>query len=174
MWSKCPKCGEVLYRRDLAANIYVCTRCSYHFRMKALRSDRVARRDGEFTEIGQEVLPNDPLGWSDQRTLSGEAERRSRAQRALRIGRLRALPTIGGLRIALGVMDFHFRGGHDGPRHRRAHHAAARGGAPPKSSCASSLRLRAARAWRRACSRSCRWRRRPPQSRTSCRTATFS
>ncbi|MBV8373827.1 MAG: acetyl-CoA carboxylase carboxyl transferase subunit beta, partial [Candidatus Eremiobacteraeota bacterium] len=40
LWSKCPKCGEVLYRRDLLANHYVCTRCGHHFRMGAY--DRIS------------------------------------------------------------------------------------------------------------------------------------
>ena len=35
LWTKCPKCGEVLYRRDLAANLWVCPKCSNHFRMSA-------------------------------------------------------------------------------------------------------------------------------------------
>ena len=47
LWSKCPKCGEVLYRRDLAANAYVCTRCGHHFRMGAY--DRISTIvDGDF------------------------------------------------------------------------------------------------------------------------------
>ena len=110
MWSKCPKCGEVLYQRDLAANLFVCSRCGYHFRMHAYdRIDSIAD-NGEFTEIGGDVLPQDPLGWTDKRTYPAQAQRRSRAQRHLRIGRLRLRVDrrpSGGAR----VMDFHFRGG---------------------------------------------------------------
>src|SRR6185437_1136234 len=39
LWSKCPKCSEVLYRRDLSANLWVCPRCDHHFRMTAF--DRI-------------------------------------------------------------------------------------------------------------------------------------
>jgi acetyl-CoA carboxylase carboxyl transferase subunit beta len=109
LWSKCPKCGEVLYRRDLAANLYVCTRCSYHFRMSAYdRIDAIA--DGEFTEIGQEITSTDPLGWSDKRTypakLSADRERSGLSESVVC-----GFATIGGFPVALGVMDFHFRGG---------------------------------------------------------------
>jgi acetyl-CoA carboxylase carboxyl transferase subunit beta len=109
MWSKCLKCGEVLYRRDLAANLFVCTRCGYHFRMHAY--DRIATIvDGDFTELGAEVLPQDPLGWSDRRSypakLSGDRE-----QSGLSESVVCGLGAVGGHRVALGVMDFHFRGG---------------------------------------------------------------
>ena len=67
LWSKCPKCGEVLYRRDLAANLFVCTRCGHHFRMGAY--DRIASIvDGDFAEIGGDVVAGDPLGWTDKKT----------------------------------------------------------------------------------------------------------
>ncbi len=109
LWTKCPKCGEVLYRRDLAANLDVCTRCGHHFRMNAY--DRIAALvDGEFTEIGQEVVPGDPLGWSDKKTyavkLSGD-----RASSGLSESVVCGFSAIGKFQVALGVMDFHFRGG---------------------------------------------------------------
>ena len=39
-WTKCPKCGEMLYRPDLAASLYVCKNCGQHFRMHAF--DRIS------------------------------------------------------------------------------------------------------------------------------------
>jgi acetyl-CoA carboxylase carboxyl transferase subunit beta len=109
MWTKCPKCGEVLYRRDLAANLFVCTRCGYHFRMKAY--DRIASIvDGEFTELGADVLPGDPLGWSDRRSYPAKLKS-DREQSGLSESVVCGFASLGGRRIALGVMDFHFRGG---------------------------------------------------------------
>ena len=69
LWSKCPRCGEVLYRRDLAANAFVCPKCSHHFRMSAY--DRIsAIVDGDFTEVGAEIATGDPLGWVDKKTYA--------------------------------------------------------------------------------------------------------
>ena len=109
LWSKCPKCSEVLYRRDLAANLDVCARCGYHFRMSAY--DRIASiADGDFAEIGQDVMPNDPLGWSDKKSypakLKSDSER-SGLSESIVCG----FATIGGFPVGMGVMDFHFRGG---------------------------------------------------------------
>ncbi|HEY9086267.1 MAG TPA: acetyl-CoA carboxylase, carboxyltransferase subunit beta [Candidatus Tyrphobacter sp.] len=108
-WSKCSECGEMLYRRDLAANLYVCSRCGHHFRMGAY--DRItAIVDGDFTEIGADVQVGDPLQWSDRRSypvkLAGDREK-SGLTEAVVCG----FGQIGGFDAALGVMDFHFRGG---------------------------------------------------------------
>ncbi len=109
LWSKCPKCGEVLYRRDLSANLDVCPKCGHHFRMNAY--DRIAMIvDGDFVEIGGDVLPIDPLGWVDKKSypvkLAGDREKSGLTEAAVC-----GFANIGGHDVALGVMDFHFRGG---------------------------------------------------------------
>jgi len=108
-WSKCSQCGEMLYRRDLAANQFVCPRCGNHFRMGAY--DRISTIvDGDFTEVGAEVLPGDPLTWSDRKSypakLAGD-----RDKSGLTEGVVCGFAQIGGFDAALAVMDFHFRGG---------------------------------------------------------------
>jgi acetyl-CoA carboxylase carboxyl transferase subunit beta len=109
LWSKCPKCGEVLYRRDLAANLFVCTRCSYHFRMGAY--DRIeSLADGDFAEIGEDVLSNDPLGWSDKKSYPAKLKS-DRERSGLSESVVCGFASIGGIPVALAVMDFHFRGG---------------------------------------------------------------
>ncbi|HYL26231.1 MAG TPA: acetyl-CoA carboxylase, carboxyltransferase subunit beta [Candidatus Nitrosotalea sp.] len=109
LWSKCPKCGEVLYRRDLAANLYVCVRCGHHFRMSA--ADRIASiADGDFEEIGDDVAPGDPLGWSDKKSYPAKLKS-DREKSGLSESVVCGFATIGGFPVALGVMDFNFRGG---------------------------------------------------------------
>src|SRR5579871_1984122 len=109
LWSKCPKCGEVLYRRDLVANLWVCPRCNHHFRMMAF--DRINTLiDSDFVEIGNDVLPGDPLHWVDKKSYTAKlAGDREKSQ--LTEGVVCGYGTIGGFEVALGVMDFHFRGG---------------------------------------------------------------
>lgn len=108
-WEKCPKCAETIYRRELAEHLFVCPRCGYHFRMHAF--DRVhALVDGDFTEIGNEIMPRDPLGWTDKRSY-GEKLAADRAKSSLTEGIVTGFCAIGGFQVALGVMDFNFRGG---------------------------------------------------------------
>ena len=109
LWTKCPKCSEVLYRRDLAAGLFVCPRCHYHFRLNAF--DRISMLiDGDFLEIGNDVLPGDPLGWVDKKSYPQKlATDREKSQ--LSEGIVCGFGTLEQFPIALGVMDFNFRGG---------------------------------------------------------------
>jgi acetyl-CoA carboxylase carboxyl transferase subunit beta len=109
LWVKCPACGEMLYRKDLEANLSVCTKCNYHFRMNAY--DRInSLVDGDFVEIGLEILPGDPLDWVDKRTYPEKLEA-DRLKSNLSEAVVTGFATLEGFPVALGVMDFNFRGG---------------------------------------------------------------
>jgi acetyl-CoA carboxylase carboxyl transferase subunit beta len=109
LWTKCPSCGELLYRKELEASLWVCMRCGHHFRMSAF--DRISMIvDGDFVEVGGEVMPGDPLNWVDRRAYIQKLEtarERSQLSEAVVAG----FATIDGSPVALAVMDFQFRGG---------------------------------------------------------------
>jgi acetyl-CoA carboxylase carboxyl transferase subunit beta len=108
-WTKCPKCATMLYRPDLAKNLFVCTTCKHHFRMHAF--DRIAMLvDADFVEIGADVVPGDPLGWTDKTSYPQKLER-DREKSKLTEGIVCGFASIGNVPVALGVMDFNFRGG---------------------------------------------------------------
>ena len=109
LWVKCPSCGEMLYRKDLEANLSVCTKCNYHFRMHAY--DRInSLVDGDFVEIGDEIVPGDPLAWTDKRSYTQKLES-DREKSNLSEAIVTGFATLDGFPVALGVMDFSFRGG---------------------------------------------------------------
>jgi acetyl-CoA carboxylase carboxyl transferase subunit beta len=109
LWSKCPDCGDVLYRPELAENAYVCPKCDHHFRMSAY--DRISTIvDGDFVEIGNDVLPGDPLEWVDRKTYPNKMQA-DREKSGLSEAVVCGFGTIANFDVALGVMDFHFRGG---------------------------------------------------------------
>jgi acetyl-CoA carboxylase carboxyl transferase subunit beta len=109
LWVKCPSCGEMLYRKDLDANLWVCTKCNYHFRMHAY--DRInSLVDGDFVEIGLEMQPGDPLEWTDKRPYLQKLEA-DREKSNLSEAVVTGFATLDGFPVALGVMDFNFRGG---------------------------------------------------------------
>jgi len=108
-WSKCPECGELLYKPDLKSNHEICGKCGHYFRMHA--ADRIAAIvDGDFLEIGGEIEPGDPLQWVDRKPypekLAADREK-SGLSEAIVVG----FGSIGGFAVGLGVMDFYFRGG---------------------------------------------------------------
>ena len=109
LWTKCPKCSEMLYRKDLAVNQYVCSKCHHHFRMHAF--DRISMLvDNDFNEIGSDITPRDPLGWVDKTAYPAKLQK-DREKSHLTEGVVCGFGAIGGFPVALGVMDFNFRGG---------------------------------------------------------------
>ncbi|GAC1423018.1 MAG: acetyl-CoA carboxylase, carboxyltransferase subunit beta [Candidatus Velthaea sp.] len=113
-WTKCPKCAEMLYRPDLAHANYVCKNCGHHFRMHAF--DRISMLidsesgESDFMEIGTELTPGDPLGWVDKVPYPDKLKK-DREKSKLTEGVVCGFGKIGGFDVALGVMDFNFRGG---------------------------------------------------------------
>jgi acetyl-CoA carboxylase carboxyl transferase subunit beta len=73
--------------------------------------DRIAMLvDSDFGEIGGELMPGDPLGWTDKVPYPQKLQR-DREKSKLTEGVVCGFASIGGTPVALGVMDFNFRGG---------------------------------------------------------------
>ena len=110
LWIKCPSCETVLYNTDLAQNINVCPKCSHHHRIGArARLDAFLDAEGRY-EIGQEVVPVDPLKFKDSRKYT------ERLKDALEsTGETDALVVMGGAVMSVPLVaacfEFDFMGG---------------------------------------------------------------
>ncbi|MFN7445276.1 MAG: acetyl-CoA carboxylase, carboxyltransferase subunit beta [Curvibacter sp.] len=110
LWIKCPSCESVLYKTDLEQNQNVCPTSSHHHRIDArTRLNLFLDNEGRF-EIGQEVLPVDPLKFKDSRRYP------ERLKEALeQTGETDALVVMGGAVHGVGVVaaafEFGFMGG---------------------------------------------------------------
>ena len=110
LWVKCPACETVLYNTDLAQNVNVCPKCSHHHRIGArARLDAFLDAEGRY-EIGQEVVPVDPLKFKDSRKYT---ERLKDALEAT--GETDAMVVIGGavmsVPLVVACFEFDFMGG---------------------------------------------------------------
>ncbi len=110
LWIKCPLCETVLYKTDLEQNLNVCPKCSLHHRIGAReRLDRFLDPEGRY-QIGQEVLPVDPLKFRDSKKYP---ERLKAAMEAT--GETDALVVMGGAVLSVPVVaacfEFDFMGG---------------------------------------------------------------
>ena len=110
LWIKCPACETVLYNADLAQNLTVCPKCSHHHRVGArARLNAFLDAEGRY-EIGQEVVPVDPLKFKDSRKYT------ERLKDALEsTGETDALVVIGGavmsVPLVVACFEFDFMGG---------------------------------------------------------------
>ncbi len=110
LWSKCPECGEVVYRKDLIAHASVCKTCGYHNRIDSAERIRLLADEGSFEAMDTELAPTDPLAFKDRRSYADRL-RDAQAATGLRDAVVTGLCRLQGLPLALGVMDFRFMGG---------------------------------------------------------------
>jgi acetyl-CoA carboxylase carboxyl transferase subunit beta len=110
LWSKCPDCGLVTYRKDLVANASVCKGCGYHHRIDSDERIRLIADPGSFQPLDGDLAPTDPLAFKDRRSYADRI-RDSQQATGLRDAVITGLCTSSGLPLALGVMDFRFMGG---------------------------------------------------------------
>ncbi|MCC6853933.1 MAG: acetyl-CoA carboxylase carboxyltransferase subunit beta [Rubrivivax sp.] len=110
LWIKCPACETVLYKSDLDKNLAVCPKCDHHHRIGArARLDAFLDPEGRW-EIGQEVVPVDPLRFKDSKKYP------QRLKDALEAtGETDALVVVGGAVLSVPVVaaafEFDFMGG---------------------------------------------------------------
>jgi len=110
LWTKCPECGTMLFHRELAANLNVCSNCDHH--MTISPRDRFAALfdGGIFTEVKVPDPAADPLHFRDQKKYT---ERLKAAQKASgeRDAMLVAEGEIGRTPIVAAAQDFSFMAG---------------------------------------------------------------
>src|SRR5260370_35538551 len=66
LWKKCPSCEQMLFHRELAANLAVCRHCGHHFRIGSAARFKILFDDGGVETIGLPQGMPDPLGFPDR------------------------------------------------------------------------------------------------------------
>jgi acetyl-CoA carboxylase carboxyl transferase subunit beta len=126
LWRKCPGCEQMLFHRELAANLGVCRHCGHHFRIGSEARFSMLFDDGAFEKIEAPRVPVDPLRFRDKKRYT---ERLREGQAALGTGSEAvavAEGRIGGLAAVVAAFDFSFMGGSMGVAVGEALIAAAR------------------------------------------------
>src|SRR5579862_3725482 len=111
LWRKCPGCEQLLFHRELAADLDVCRHCGHHFRVGSEARLKMIFDDGAFVKLEAPKVPVDPLRFRDRKRYS---ERLREAHAALGAGSdavVLAEGRIGGVAAVAAVFDFGFMGG---------------------------------------------------------------
>ncbi len=111
LWEKCPKCSELLYQRELENNEWVCSRCAYHFRLRAEQRIAQLTDEGSFAEHSAYLLSTDPLNFRSATESYADKLRQSREKTGLSESMLIGTATLAGCPLVLAVTDFRFMGG---------------------------------------------------------------
>jgi len=110
LWSKCPECATVIYRKELVENSFTCEKCDHHFRISAQKYIEVLVDKGTWEETDNKIRSADPLEFVDTRPYKArlkEAYTRTDLPDAVTTG----IGKINNMNIALGCMNFGFIGG---------------------------------------------------------------
>ena len=110
LWTKCSECGTMLFHRELADNLNVCTNCDHHMAITPRERFAAFFDGGVFTEIKVPEPIADPLHFRDQKKYP---DRMKAAQKATgeKEAMLVAEGEIGRTRIVAAAQDFTFMGG---------------------------------------------------------------
>jgi acetyl-CoA carboxylase carboxyl transferase subunit beta len=109
LWVKCPTCAQIIYNKDLAASLSVCTKCSHHFRLTAPERLRTLF-DGDWREYDSGLTSTDPLQFTDTKPYRKRLET-SIANTGLKDAIITASGRIGGFECVVAAMEYGFIGG---------------------------------------------------------------
>jgi acetyl-CoA carboxylase carboxyl transferase subunit beta len=110
LWVKCYRCSQAIYASDLEANLKVCPKCGYHFKLTSAERIRQVCDEHSFKEIDASLFSSNFLKFSDSKPYDKRIEesmQKSNLKDAITTG----VGKIGEMECALGVMDFSFMGG---------------------------------------------------------------
>lgn len=110
LWIKCPETGEMVFHRDLEANLWVVPNSGHHMRMPAVKRLENLFDNGEYETVATPEVHIDPLKFRDtKKYVDRLKENRAKTSEndAVRVARGR----VHGAPLTAAVQDFAFMGG---------------------------------------------------------------
>lgn len=65
LWLRCPSCTQMIYRKQMEANLHCCPECQHHFRLSATERVKQLTDPNTFEAMWQGLRPTDPLKFKD-------------------------------------------------------------------------------------------------------------
>jgi acetyl-CoA carboxylase carboxyl transferase subunit beta len=110
LWIKCPQTGEMVFHKDLEANMGVIPNSGYHMKISAKTRLGYFFDDAAYESLSQPAVAQDPLRFRDQRRYTDRL-RDSRAKTGLEDSILNAVGKLHGMEIVVSIHEFSFMGG---------------------------------------------------------------
>jgi len=110
LWDKCSGCGQMIFHRDLEANLKVCPQCGHHMRIEVKKRLELLFDGGAFERAELPKVEFDPLKFRDRKRYSDrlkEAQSKTEEQDAIIV----AHGLVGGLKMVVAAFNFDFMGG---------------------------------------------------------------
>ncbi len=110
LWIKCDDCKEIVYKKEVEQNLFVCPKCGYHFRIGARERFEMLFDDGKYKEFASDIRSADPLEFKDTKKYRDRLKVYDQ-----RVGKgdavLCAEGKLDGLPVVICAMEYSFMGG---------------------------------------------------------------
>ena len=110
LWVKCPDSGELVFHKDLEANLYVVPGSGYHMRMSAKARLDMLFDGAAYEELPTPEVPLDPLKFRDVKRYTDRLKE-NRIKTGVRDAVRLASGRLDGMAVTVAVQDFEFLGG---------------------------------------------------------------
>ena len=110
LWVKCPESGQLVFHKDLEANLFVVPGSGFHMRIAPKARLAGLFDDGAYEDIATPEVPADPLKFRDVKRYSDrlkENRLKTGTQDAVKL----AAGKLEGVAVVVAVQDFEFMGG---------------------------------------------------------------
>ena len=104
LWSKCNKCGALIYREDVKTNHYICPKCEGYFRLRARRRLKMIVDRGSFEIWDNDLETANPLDYAGYKEKLQATQEKTGMNEAIITGKA----TINGEACAMGIADARF------------------------------------------------------------------
>src|SRR5580700_2726972 len=110
LWVKCPESGQLVFHKDLEANLMVVPGSGYHMAISAKARLASLFDDGRYDEIELPESPSDPLKFRDIKRYTDRL-RENRLKTGASDAVTLAAGELEGQTVTVAVQDFAFQGG---------------------------------------------------------------
>ena len=110
LFTKCDSCRSYIWKKDLDANMNVCPKCGYHFRIHSAERLRTLYDDGAYEVLDNHIFSPDPLQFVD-RVPYAKKLASARKATGLNDAVVNAVGTLGGRTTFISAMEYGFIGG---------------------------------------------------------------
>jgi acetyl-CoA carboxylase carboxyl transferase subunit beta len=110
LWEKCDGCRQIIWKKDLDANLNVCPKCQKHFRLDARSRLSILLDNSEWEETETNLGSTDPLSFVDTKAYRDrllKAQKETGIQDAI----INAEGTLDGKPVIISAMEYRFIGG---------------------------------------------------------------
>src|SRR5688572_4085733 len=109
LWIKCEGCREPVWKKDLEANVNICPKCDFHYKITAYERIDLLLDEG-WHEFDNTLRSTDPLKFKAQKTYRASIDSLP-AKVGVRDAVVNVEGTLSGIRVVLSAMEYNFIGG---------------------------------------------------------------